>query len=83
MHTQKKVFDERCKYRVSDFEIAAKRSDLKIYFSSFTYYAKTLFIWEACGIVTYHSSRIRVVWNYSGLAFIGTERMPEFDLNFV
>lgn len=76
----KEVFDSRCKFRVADFETAAQKSDLNIMFSGFSYHEGTLFIWKASGIVTQGSSRIRVDWNYAGFAFIGSERMPEFDL---
>lgn len=78
----KEVFDSRCKFRIADFEIAAQKSGMNIMFSGFSYHEGTLFIWKAFGIVTQGSSRIRIEWNYLGLAFIGTERMPEFDLKF-
>lgn len=80
----KTLMSERCKWRVSDFEKAqeeAQKRSLDIIFSSFQFHEPTKFVYSAVGVVTIRKrARIRVEWNYSGEAFVGGERDPEFDL---
>lgn len=79
----KKLFDDKCKLRVSDFEKSqantAKRG-FKVAFNEFKYYDSTLFVWNVIGVVFKGSQKIRVEWDYAGCAFIGAERVSEFDL---
>lgn len=79
------LLDKKCRFRVADFEKAqgvALKNSLRVVFSSFQYNEPTSFIWEATGIVNRsNGDRIRVKWDYNGRAYIGDERMPEFDLS--
>lgn len=78
------VLDKKCRFRVSDFEIAqvrAFRDGLRIVFSNFIYHEPTSFIWKVVGVVSRRNGdRIRVEWDFEGRASIGDERFPEFDL---
>ncbi|WP_146216418.1 MULTISPECIES: hypothetical protein [Sanguibacteroides] len=80
----KDLIDEKCRYRVADFEIAqvkAAQTGLRVIFSSFIYHEPTPFIWKVIGVVQRpNRDRLRVEWDFEGRATIAGERTPEFDL---
>lgn len=67
-------------YRVSDFENAIQKSDLKIHISIINYLPDSLCVKEIIGFVEQNNRGIRVTWNSQGRASVASERTPEFDI---
>lgn len=67
-------------YRVSDFENAIQKSDLKIHISIINYLPDSLWVKEIIGFVEQNNRGIRVTWSKTGEAFVANERTPEFDI---
>lgn len=67
-------------HRVSDFENAIKKSDLKIHISIVNYLTDSLYVKEIIGFVEQNNRGIRVTWNNAGEAFVANERTSEFDI---
>lgn len=67
-------------HRVSDFENAIKKSDLKIHISIVNYLTDSLYVKEIIGFVEQNNRGIRVTWNNTGEAYVANERTSEFDI---
>lgn len=67
-------------HRVSDFENAIKKSDLKIHISIVNYLTDSLYVKEIIGFVEQNNRGIRVTWNNTSEAFVANERTSEFDI---
>lgn len=68
-------------YRVSDFENAIKRSNLRIQILKVNYLPNSLYVKDVIGFVEQNNCGIRVIWNSKGEAFVADARTPEFDIN--
>lgn len=67
-------------YRVSDFEKAIGKSDLKIQISIINYLPDSFYVKEITGFVEQDNRNIRVTWNCFGEAAVAGEPTPEFNL---
>lgn len=67
-------------YRVSDFEKAIEKSDLKIQISIINYLPDSFYVKEITGFVEQDNRNIRVTWNCFGEAAVAGEPTSEFNL---